>query len=254
MNHRPDIMGHKQAVWLEFSAHDASIDGEDADVYGLCRLIYRELLGMKNARNGFLTPVRYAFFCVTRVVLTVNGGAFEQNDVLGRMSKSDEPRVNNQISSATVRLVDQNGAMLGVVATQEAMRLSEQAGLDLVEISPGATPPVCKILDYGKYRYEIQKKAHEARKKQKVISIKEIKLRPTIDKHDLEIKMRNVLGFLEDGDKVRVTLRFRGREMDHQELGMQILERVQETLKEHCKIEQSPRIEGKQIVMTVAPK
>ena len=170
------------------------------------------------------------------------------------MSKADEPRVNSEIKSPTIRLVDQNGNMLGVVAALEGLKLAEQAGLDLVEISPNAAPPVCKILDYGKYRYEIQKKAHEARKKQKVIQIKEIKLRPTIDKHDLEIKVRNVIGFVEEGDKVRITLRFRGREMDHQELGMQVLERVQESLKELAKIESPPRIEGKQIVMMVGPK
>jgi len=169
------------------------------------------------------------------------------------MSKADEPRVNSEINSPTIRLVDQNGNMLGVVQATEGLRLAEQAGLDLVEISPGAAPPVCKILDYGKYRYEIQKKAHEARRKQKVIQIKEIKLRPTIDKHDLEIKVRNVIGFVEEGDKVRITLRFRGREMDHQELGMQVLERVQESLKEQAKIESPPRIEGKQIVMMVGP-
>jgi len=170
------------------------------------------------------------------------------------MSKADEPRVNSEITGATIRLVDQNGSMVGVVTVNEAIKLAEQAGLDLVEISPNAAPPVCKILDYGKYRYEIQKKLHDARKKQKVIQIKEIKLRPTIDKHDLEIKLRNVMGFLDDGDKVRITLRFRGREMDHSELGMKILERVQEQLKDLAKIEQYPRIEGKQIVMTVGPK
>lgn len=170
------------------------------------------------------------------------------------MSKSDEPRVNSEITTASIRLVDQNGGMLGVVSINEAMRLAEQAGLDLVEISPGASPPVCKILDYGKYKYEIQKKQHEARKKQKVIQIKEIKLRPTIDKHDLEIKLRNVMGFLEEGDKVRITLRFRGREMDHQNIGIDVLNRVQESLKDRAKIEQPPRIEGKQITMTVSPK
>ncbi len=170
------------------------------------------------------------------------------------MSKADEPRVNGEISAPSIRLVDQNGNMIGVVSVNEGMKMAEVAGLDLVEISPAASPPVCKILDYGKYRYEIQKKAHEARKKQKVIQIKEIKLRPTIDKHDLEIKIRNVLGFLDEGDKVRITLRFRGREMDHQELGVQVLERVQEALKEAAKIESPPRIEGKQISMMVGPK
>ena len=170
------------------------------------------------------------------------------------MSRADEPRINREINNATIRLIDHNGNMLGVVAINEAIKMAEQVGLDLVEISPTASPPVCKILDYGKYRYEAQKKAHEARKKQKVVQIKEIKLRPTIDKHDLDIKVRNVLGFLDEGDKVRITLRFRGREMDHTELGMQILDRVQAALLDHCKIEQSPRIEGKQIVMTVSPK
>lgn len=170
------------------------------------------------------------------------------------MSKADEPRVNGEIRSPQIRLVDQNGNMVGVVSAAEAMKMAENAGLDLVEISPGAAPPVCKILDYGKYRYEIQKKQHEARKKQKVIQIKEIKLRPTIDKHDLEIKLRNILSFLAEGDKVRITLRFRGREMDHQDLGMQVIERVQEALKDHAKIEQPARVEGKQIGMTVGPK
>lgn len=170
------------------------------------------------------------------------------------MSRADEPRINQGITTASIRLIDHNGEMIGVVSISQAISMAEQAGLDLVEISPTANPPVCKILDYGKYRYEAQKKAHEARKKQKIVQIKEIKLRPTIDKHDLEIKIRNVIGFLEEGDKVRITLRFRGREMDHTELGMQILERVQAALVDHCKIEQSPRIEGKQIVMAVTPK
>lgn len=170
------------------------------------------------------------------------------------MSKVDEPRINREINVPSVRLVDQNGNMVGVVAIAEALTMADRAGLDLVEISPNAEPPVCKILDFGKYRYEIQKKANEARKKQKVVVVKEIKLRPVIDKHDLEIKMRNVMSFLEEGDKVRITLRFRGREMDHTDLGMKIINQVQETLAEHAKIEQFPRIEGKQISMMVGPK
>lgn len=169
------------------------------------------------------------------------------------MSKPDEPRVNEQIRAASIRLVDQNGDMVGVVSVDEGLKLAEQASLDLVEVSPNASPPVCKILDYGKYKYEAQKKAHEARKKQRVIQIKEIKLRPTIDKHDLDIKVNRALGFIEEGDKVRITLRFRGREMDHQELGMQVLERVQEAMKDIAKIEQPPKMEGRQIVMTVGP-
>lgn len=170
------------------------------------------------------------------------------------MSRPDEPRVNREITSQSIRLVDQNGNMVGVVSVSEGISLAEKAGLDLVEISPSASPPVCKILDYGKYRYEIQKKAHEARKKQKVVVVKEIKLRPMIDKHDLDIKMRNTLSFLEEGDKVRITLRFRGREMDHSEIGMKVINQVQAALAEHAKIEQSPRIEGKQISMLVGPK
>lgn len=170
------------------------------------------------------------------------------------MSRPDEPRVNREITSQSIRLVDQNGNMVGVVSVSEGISLAEKAGLDLVEISPTASPPVCKILDYGKYRYEIQKKAHEARKKQKVVVVKEIKLRPMIDKHDLDIKMRNTLSFLEEGDKVRITLRFRGREMDHSEIGMKVINQVQAALAEHAKIEQSPRIEGKQISMLVGPK
>ncbi len=170
------------------------------------------------------------------------------------MSKADEPRVNRGIRSDSIRLIDEKGNMIGVVAIAEGIRMAEAAGLDLVEISPNAQPPVCKVLDYGKYKYEAQKKAHEARRKQKVIQIKEIKLRPTIGEHDLDIKMKHVLEFLADGDKVRITLRFRGREMDHTDLGMQVLNRVQETLKDHCKIEQMPKMEGKQIVMAIGPK
>jgi translation initiation factor IF-3 len=170
------------------------------------------------------------------------------------MSRIDEPRINREIKSSTVRLVDQNGNMLGVVAVAEAISLAERAGLDLVEISPNAEPPVCKILDYGKYRYEIQKKAHDARKKQKVVVVKEIKLRPVIDKHDLAIKMRNIHSFLAEGDKVRITMRFRGREMDHTDIGLKIIQQVQAELAEDAKIEQFPRIEGKQISMMVGPK
>ena len=144
--------------------------------------------------------------------------------------------------------------MVGVVAVPEAIKMAENAGLDLVEISPGASPPVCKILDYGKYRYEAQKKAHDARKKQKVVQVKEIKLRPTIDKHDLDIKLRHIGEFLEEGDKVRISMRFRGREMDHVDIGRAVLDRVQENLVEKGKIEMAPRMEGKQIIMLVGPK
>lgn len=169
-------------------------------------------------------------------------------------ARNGEPRVNKEIDVAKVRLVDEKGQMLGIVPFIEALRKAEASGLDLVEIAPNADPPVCKILDYGKYRYEIQKKAHEARKKQKVITIKEIKLRPTIDKNDLETKLRSVHKFLEEGDKVKVSLRFRGREMAHQEIGRQLFQRIQEELTDCVRIEQMPRMEGSQLIMILAPK
>ena len=144
--------------------------------------------------------------------------------------------------------------MIGVVAIREALERADQAGLDLVEIAPQAEPPVCKILDYGKYKYEVQKKKNEARKRQKVIDVKEIKLRPGIDDHDYDVKMRAMKKFLGEGDKVKVTLRFRGREMAHQELGVQVLDRVRADLNALSKIEQYPRMEGRQMTMVVAPK
>jgi translation initiation factor IF-3 len=144
--------------------------------------------------------------------------------------------------------------MVGIVSAKEGMRIAEEAGLDLVEISPNAEPPVCKVMDYGKYKYEAQKKAADQRKKQKVIVIKEIKLRPTIDKHDLEVKMRAVHKFIEEGDKVKFTLKFRGREIAHQELGRNLLEGIQAELGDTVKIEMSPRMEGRQLVMMIAPK
>ncbi len=144
--------------------------------------------------------------------------------------------------------------MIGVVPIQDALRSAEDVGLDLVEISPNADPPVCKILDYGKFKYEAQKKKNEARKKQRVIDVKEIKLRPNIDVHDYDVKMRNARRFIGDGDKVKVTLRFRGREMAHQELGMNVLDRVREELDELAKVEQVPKMEGRQMVMVLAPR
>jgi translation initiation factor IF-3 len=168
--------------------------------------------------------------------------------------KSDEPRINGEINNATIRLIDAKGNMVGVVAPKDAMKMAVDSGLDLVEISPNAEPPVCKIMDYGKYKYEAQKKAAEQRKKQKVVVIKEIKLRPTIDKHDLEVKMRAVHKFIEEGDKVKFTLKFRGREIAHQEIGRALLDNVQAQLLDEVKIEMSPRMEGKQLVMMIAPK
>jgi translation initiation factor IF-3 len=162
--------------------------------------------------------------------------------------------MNHQIDNRTVRLIDADGENVGVVDRETALRKAEDAGLDLVEISPNADPPVCKILDIGKYKYEEQKRKNEARKKQKVIEVKEIKLRPNIDDHDYEVKMRAMRRFLEEGDKVKVTLRFRGREMAHMELGHQLLARVKADFENDAKVEQEPRSEGRQIVMVVAPK
>ena len=166
----------------------------------------------------------------------------------------DGPRINTQISVPTVRLVKEDGTMVGVTPIREALAMAADAGLDLVEISPNAEPPVCKILDFGKFKYEIQKKRNEARKKQKVIDVKEIKLRPGSDEHDYEVKMRAVTRFLEEGDKVKVTMRFRGREMVHQELGAQVLERVRTQFDAAAKVEQMPRLEGRQMVMVLAPR
>ena len=142
---------------------------------------------------------------------------------------------------------------MGIVDTDSALAMAEEEGLDLVEVSPNADPPVCKILDYGKLKYQEQKKASEARKKQKTVDVKEIKMRPNIDTHDYDVKMRNVVKFIEAGDKVKVTMRFRGREMAHQELGMEMLKRVEEDLKEIGVVEQMPKMEGRQMVMVLAP-
>jgi translation initiation factor IF-3 len=153
-----------------------------------------------------------------------------------------------------IRLIDENGDNHGVVTPAHAISLAEEVGLDVVEISPNANPPVCKIMDFGKYKYESQKKAAEAKKKQKVIEVKEVKFRPNIDTHDYDVKMRNVNRFLEDGDKVKVTLRFRGREMAHQELGRDLLQRIATDIEEIAKIESMPKMEGRQMIMVVAPQ
>jgi translation initiation factor IF-3 len=162
-------------------------------------------------------------------------------------------RINNLILVEEVRLIDADGEMLGVYAIDSARQLAEEAGLDLVEVSPNAEPPVCKILDYGKYKYEDQKRKAVARKKQKTVDVKEIKMRPGIDSHDYDVKMRAMTRFLDEGDKVKVTLRFRGREMAHQELGLKVLHRVVGDIEELGKVEQMPRMEGRQMTMVVAP-
>lgn len=166
----------------------------------------------------------------------------------------DGPRVNEDIDVPKVRLIDADGENVGVVSVREALEMAAEVSLDLVEISPNADPPVCKILDYGKYKYEAQKKKNEAKKKQKTIDVKEIKLRPNIDDHDYDVKMRNMKRFLGDGDKVKVTLRFRGREMAHQELGVNVLNRVKGDVHEIAKVEQEAKMEGRQMVMVMAPR
>jgi translation initiation factor IF-3 len=163
------------------------------------------------------------------------------------------PRVNDRIRAPEIRLIGADGENIGVVSPARAMELAEEAGLDLVEISPNATPPVCKIMDFGKFKYETQKKEAEARKKQKIIEIKEVKFRPNTDTHDYDVKMRNVMRFLENGDKVKVTLRFRGREMAHQDLGRNLLERVAADVESIGKIENMPKMEGRQMVMMIGP-
>ncbi|MBX9634525.1 MAG: translation initiation factor IF-3 [Magnetospirillum sp.] len=168
--------------------------------------------------------------------------------------KNDGPRVNREIDARSIRLVGAEGEMIGVVTLREGLVMAEEAGLDLVEVSPNAEPPVCKILDFGKFKYEVQKKKNEAKKKQKVIEVKEIKLRPSIDDNDYGVKMRNMRKFLEEGDKVKVTLRFRGRELAHQDLGMRVLERVRDDLEDLGKVEQIPKMEGRQMVMVISPR
>ena len=169
-------------------------------------------------------------------------------------SSKKGPRVNNDIEEVEVRLIDETGENHGAVETDKAIAMAKTAGLDLVEISPNATPPVCKILDYGKYKYEAQKRKNEARKKQKIIEVKEIKLRPNIDSNDFIVKMKQVKKFIDNGDKVKITLRFRGREMAHQTLGATVLDRVKEDTEELCKVEMVPKLEGRQMVMVLAPK
>lgn len=153
-----------------------------------------------------------------------------------------------------MRLIDEHGENVGIVDTRQALERAVNAGLDLIEISPNADPPVCKISDYGKFKYEMQKKRAEARKKQKVIEVKEIKIRPMIDENDYQVKMRSMLRFIEEGNKVKITLRYRGREMSHQEIGMKLLERVIEDLKEVAKVDFKPKLEGKQMIMILSPK
>ena len=169
-------------------------------------------------------------------------------------ARKDGPRINEEIRVREVHLIEKDGTNKGTVQIADALAAAQEAGLDLVEISPNANPPIVKILDYGKYKYQEQKKAAEARKKQKVVEVKEIKLRPMIDDHDYQVKMRSMERFFEEGDKVKVTLRFRGREMAHQELGTRLLNRVKDDTTKMAKIESEPRMEGRQMVMILTPR
>ncbi len=164
------------------------------------------------------------------------------------------PKANEKIDAREVRLIDDEGNMVGVVPIREALMMAKSKGLDLVEVSPGAEPPVCKILDFGKYKFQLQKKSHENKKKQKVVQIKEIKLRPNIDEHDYQVKLRSVFKFIAEGDKVKVTLKFRGREFAHNEIGMEVVQRMKADSTEVAKPELEPRMDGKQIIMVLTPK
>src|SRR6202161_4620023 len=169
-------------------------------------------------------------------------------------STRDGPRVNDEIRAPQVRLIDQDGEMQGVMTARDAWLRAQSVGLDLLEISPNADPPVVKILDFGKYKYEQQKKRNEAKKKQKVIEIKEIKVRPNIDENDYQVKLRAMKSFIDEGDKVKVTLRFRGREMAHQDIGIKVLERIRGDMDEKTKVEQMPRMENRQMIMVLTPR
>jgi translation initiation factor IF-3 len=169
--------------------------------------------------------------------------------------QKEGPRANRDIRGVReVQLIDEGGQNRGVMAFFDALRAAEDAGLDLVEIAPNSTPPVCKILDYGRYRFNEQKKQAEARKKQKTVEVKEIKLRPSIDDHDYQVKMKAMKGFFEDGNKVKITLRFRGREMAHQDIGLRVLDRVRTDTADLAKVESEPNLEGRQVTMVLAPR
>ncbi|HVV94692.1 MAG TPA: translation initiation factor IF-3 [Hyphomicrobiales bacterium] len=168
--------------------------------------------------------------------------------------QKEGPRTNREIRVREVQLIDQDGQNRGVTQIADALQLAEEQGLDLVEIAPNSVPPVCKLLDYGKFKYQSQKKAAEARKNQKTVEVKEIKMRPNIDSHDYDVKMRSMRRFFDEGDKVKVTLRFRGREMAHQEIGLKLLFKVRDEVTDTAKVESDPSLEGRQMVMVLAPR
>ncbi|WP_349254958.1 translation initiation factor IF-3 [Zoogloea sp.] len=170
------------------------------------------------------------------------------------MAQEKKLRINGEITAPEVRLTGPDGEQIGIVSLRAALEAADEAGVDLVEIAPMAKPPVCRLMDFGKYKYEEAKRAHEAKQKQKQIQVKEVKLRPGTDENDYQIKLRNLIKFLNEGDKAKVTLRFRGREMAHQEFGMRQLERIKADLEEIAQVEQMPKMEGRQMIMIIAPK
>ena len=192
------------------------------------------------------------FFITTTAAIT--SFATGRNNKTFQSSKRQGPAINNKISAKSVRVISEKGEMLGVLDLQKALSLAFDQGLDLVEVSPNASPPVCKIIDYGKYKYQIQKKQAEAKKKQKTFEVKEVKLRPGIEDHDYDVKLKSIHRFLNGGDKVKITLRFKGREMAYQQRGMEILKKLESTIEPVAKIEQVPTLEGKHMIMVVAPR
>lgn len=190
---------------------------------------------------------------IVTLIVNVLGDFAIRRPHRSQSSVKEGPRINDKIRSATVQLIDADGDNRGETDTREAIDLAQSAGLDLVEISPNAVPPVCKIMDYGRFKYQQQKKAAEAKKKQKTVEVKEIKMRPNIDVHDYDVKMRNARRFFNTGDKVKFTLRFRGREMAHQNLGMDVLNRIRDETVGYAKIEAYPKMEGRQMMMVLAP-
>ena len=169
-------------------------------------------------------------------------------------SSRQGPAINDRINAKSVRVISEKGEMVGVLETREAIKMAFDQGLDLVQVSPNASPPVCKIIDYGKYKYQLQKKQAEAKKKQKTFEVKEVKLRPGIEDHDYEVKLKSIQRFLNEGDKVKITLRFKGREMAYHQRGMDVLKKLESEIEPLAKIEQVPTLEGKQMIMVVAPR
>ena len=209
----------------------------------------------ENARSDPVALARRALFLQTQdLVHNIGDLPIRRPNRAPPTASKDGPRTNDEIRNLEIQLIDQNGTNVGTTETAVAIKMAMEAGMDLVEISPNTTPPVCKIMDYGKFKYSAQKKAAEARKKQKIVEIKEIKLRPMIDDHDYDVKMRAMLRFFEEGDKVKITLRYRGREMAHQEIGTKLLDKVKNDVAEIAKVEQDARFEGRQVVMVLAPR